>query len=334
MSELTRLWAPRGSLGMVCGAAAVWLGACSTPASPPPAAPAAELLADDDAAVAASGGLAEGEAALSRGDFAAARRIFSDAIRKQPSQARAHHYLGVSHDGLGDVEAAMQSYRKALELDPKLAEASVNLSANLMDAQDAEGALGVVERALSRSPRDAALLYNRALALEALGRAEEALAAFGRAVQADPTNEAVRFAHADALLHSGAKDEALAVLRELSAARSLEVLASTARLLGRLRHYPECIAALDRALGMRQAPELYVDRGLCKHGQKDEQGALQDFESAVAKDESFAPAHYYLGMHLKGLGKKRDARAALQRAAEVGEGQRVGEAARRALDTL
>jgi tetratricopeptide (TPR) repeat protein len=94
------------------------------------------------------------------------------------------------------------------------------------------------------------------------------------------------------------------------------------------------VEALNKALNLKPSSELYVQRGLCKHGSKDEAGALADFELAVKQDETFAPAQYYLGMHLKSQGKKAKARQALTRAAELAGDSGVGKAAKKALSTL
>jgi Flp pilus assembly protein TadD len=160
------------------------------------------------------------------------------------------------------------------------------------------------------------------------------LSAYEAASRADPSDETVRYSYAEALLAAGSREEAFEMLQALSRAQSVEVLASSARLLGRMKEFSLCITTLDRAIGIQSAPELYVDRGLCKHGKKDEPAARSDFEAAIAKDGSFAPAHYYLGMHLLGIGKKAEARAALARAVEVAGGTSVGQAAQRALDEL
>ena len=43
---------------------------------------------------------------------------------------------------------------------------------------------------------------------------------------------------------------------------------------------------------------MRTERALCKLGLKDEKGALDDLQAAVAKEPTYAPAHYYLGGRL------------------------------------
>ena len=83
----------------------------------------------------------------------------------------------------------------------------------------------------------------------------------------------------------------------------------------------------------RLRPELRVQRGICKHGKKDEPGAGADFTAATTKDPTFAPGYYYLGQHLRGKGDKKGAKAALTKAAELDKGK-LGEAARSELAEL
>ena len=66
----------------------------------------------------------------------------------------------------------------------------------------------------------------------------------------------------------------------------------------------------------------------------DEPAAKADFEAALAQDAGFAPAHYYLGMHYRHKGDKKQAQAHLSQAAEHGKDQPIGAAASKALGEL
>jgi hypothetical protein len=66
---------------------------------------------------------------------------------------------------------------------------------------------------------------------------------------------------------------------------------------------------------------------------KDDAGALADYNAALAVDASFAPAHYYLGMHLAKKDKKK-ALEHLDKAASLAKGEGVGPAAKREADEL
>jgi tetratricopeptide (TPR) repeat protein len=240
----------------------------------------------------------------------------------------------VAQQNLEQRDAAISSFEKALSLDPKLTEAAVNLAAALLDAGDAERAAPVIERALASDPQNPGLLYNRALVASMLGQRAEAVAFYREALAADPQNAEIKYGYAEALVAAGSTTEAQKVLAELIQSDDVPVLASSARLLGRLDDFGGCIQALSRALDREPSAELYVARGLCHHGKRDEGTALADFQRAIGKDASYAPAHYYAGMHFKSQGKKKEARAALARAVELAGEDGVGKAAQRALDNL
>lgn len=307
---------------------------CSSP--PPPESPASdpsELLGSDDEGEGGEGFKA-GVDAIGANEFDKARGIFEKIASEQPSNAKAHFYLGVAQQNLEQRDAAIASYEKALSLDPKLTEAAVNLTAALLDAGEPGRAAPIIDRALANDPKQPALLYNRALADSMLGKKTEAVADFRAALAADPSNVEIKYGYAEALVAAGSTTDAHTVLGELAQSDDVAVLASSARLLGRLDDFGGCIQALTRALERQPSAELYVARGLCQHGKRDEAAALADFQRAIAKDQSYAPAHYYVGMHLKSLGKKKEARAALKRAVQLAGDEGVGKAAHRALEGL
>jgi tetratricopeptide (TPR) repeat protein len=305
------------------------LSCAATPvAEAPRAAPEQEPAPEEHS------GFAAGVDAITASDFEKARTIFAERVEKEPTNARAHFYLGVALQNLGQGSEAMVSYEKALSLDPKLSEAWINLAAARLDAGDAAGALDVVERGLHHHPKQPALLYNRALALSGTGKKSEALAAYRDAAAADPSNLEVKYSYAEALVNAGSRDAGVKLLEELAQSDKLEVLASTARLLGKLQKFDSCVQALSKAIGLKKSSELYVARGLCEHGRKDDAAAYLDFQRATQTDATYAPGYYYAGMQLKLQGKKAEARSALARAVEIAGDEGVGKAAKRALENL
>lgn len=319
---------------------AIWvLGAAITPAcggaGPGAAAPDdSSLLADGAPGGSQSPDFEHGVAAIRDEKFEEARAHFEKVVAADPRNAQAVFYLGVAQQSLGALSAARTSYQKAIELSPQLADAWVNLTATLLDAGDAAAALPVIDRGLARHPEHPGLLYNRALALSAQRQFQEAVPAFRSALEADPSNVEIKFGYAEALVLAGSKDEGLKLLGELAQSDSPEVLASAGSLLGRLEQFDTCISVFSKAIERQPAAELYVQRGLCQHGKKDDTAAFSDFQKAVEVDANYAPGHYYSGMHLRMQGKRADAKKALARAVEIAGDQGVGRAAKRALDSL
>jgi tetratricopeptide (TPR) repeat protein len=332
IARSTRTWG-------LCVPVLLALGCSSSkPAESPTSAPSEEAASAEpdlaDTGEASAQGFGPGLDAISAGDFEKARGVFSGVVAEQPSNAKAHFYLGVAQQNLGQADVAVASYEKALALDPRLTEASVNLTAALLDAGEAGKAAPIIERALAREPSHPGLLYNRALAASMLGKTTEAVKAFREALAADPSNVEIKYGYAEALVAAGSGSEAKRLLVELSTSDDIAVLASSARLLGRLEDFDGCIKALDKALGREPSAELFVARGLCQHGKKNDVAALADFQKAIQKDPRYAPAHYYAGMDAKARGKKAEAKKALAKAAELGGDSGVGKAAQRALEGL
>lgn len=275
----------------------------------------------------------KGMDAIQAEDFAAAKAVLSEARSEAPKDPQAAFYLGVALQGLGETEGAVEQYRAALELDPKLAEAAVNLSGTLLDGGDAAGALSVVDKALSHTPKHPGLLLNRALCLEAAGQGDDALAAYADAVDAAPNNLELRLAYVDLLIGAGQNDQALAALKQAEAPSDPVLASAMARDYGRLKRPAECVAALDPVVKSSPSAELHVRRGVCRHDAGDDPGAQADYEAALKLDPSSAPAHYYLGMHLRQKDRAQ-AKKHLQKAAELSPGQGVGRAAAEALKDL
>ena len=301
-------------------------------ATPPPEAPPPSL--EDPAPPAAaeqsqqpsSKKVEQGIEAIKAKDFAKAKALLSEARRETPKDPQAAFYLGVALEGLAEASAASAAYKDALALDPKLTEASVNLSALLLDQKDAAGALSAADLGLKTTPKQPDLLLNRALALEASGKKDESLKAYGAAVAAAPDNIELRIAYAELL--TAAKDDkaALEQLRAVSTTDDPKLLEKLAQKFGRLHAFADCIAVLDKAIKASDSANLHVRRAVCRHDQKDDAGALSDYEAALKLDEKSAPAHYYLAKHVCPSDKKKAA-LHFKRAAELAGNDDIGKRA-------
>ncbi len=318
------------------------LTACGSPPPPvsadnPPAlddAPATQPAPQPGAVVAPSNELVkQGMEAIQKQDFEGAKKALSEAAARDSKDPQAAFYLGVANDGLGDVPAAIAQYQKALELDPKLVEAAVNLSGAQLDQKDIAGALATSERGLKVNPKSPELLVNRALSLEALGKKDEAMSAYAAAVKARPDDPQLRITYAEYLAAAGKKDEALTELRAVQNVEDPVLLAALGVRFGRLKAFPDCVAALDKAIKLKDAADLHIRRGVCRHDFGDDAGALADYEAALKLDGNFPAAHYYLGRHLEKKDKKR-ALESLDKAAKLDPSGSIGRQAKEAAEAL
>jgi Flp pilus assembly protein TadD len=330
------------SRALRCALSSTWLALAACSSNPPPQTPDEPPPLDDpapkkpkaDAVVAPSSELVkQGMDAIQKQDFAGAKKVLSEAAASDPKDPQAAFYLGVALDGSGDLPGAMAQYKRALELDPKLVEAAVNLSGAQYEQKDASGALATAEQGLKANPKSPELLLNRALSLEALGKKDEATTAYGAAVKARPDDAQLRITYAELLAGSGKRDEALSELRAVQNVEDPTLLAALGVRFGRLKSFPDCIAALDRAIKLKDSADLHTRRGVCRHDFGDDAGAQADYEAAIKLDDKFAPAHYYLGRHLAKKDKKR-ALESLERAQKLDPSGPIGKQAKEAAEDL
>ena len=203
-----------------------------------------------------------------------------------------------------------------------------------MEREDYAGALEVIDAALGGGAKNPQLLTNRAIALAGSGKTDEALDAYKIAVEASPDDLPLRYDYAVLLAKQGDQDAAVGQLREVIKSSEVAVVGAAANVLGRLKAFAECVAGLDRALKTNESADLYVRRGVCRHGLNDDAGAQQDYEKALKLDPNFAAAHYYLGMHYKTAGKKKQAKEHLTKARDLGKGSPLEKASADALKGL
>lgn len=256
--------------------------------------------------------VSRGTAAIKAGDWTSARAAFESAIQKNPRQADALYYLGLVMDKTGDRAAAEKHYRAALDIQPDLQEAAENLTAIYVENRKFDEAIGIANKALARNSKNAEMQLNLAVALSGKGNVDSASKAFDAAVALAPNDVRFYVAYADHLNAAKKTDEAVSKLKQAQ-----RVAGDDAAMLGTIgfsfrtaRAVPECIAAFDKAIALKDNADFRTNRALCKLAAKDRPGAATDLRAATAKEPSFAPAHYWLGSLLHEDGKFPEAAAA------------------------
>lgn len=128
-------------------------------------------------------------------------------LRKAPDDAQVDFNLAVLLEQRGEAAAARSRYGQALLRDPGHAGARMNLGAAKLEGGDAHGALEDFDALVARSP-SADAHANRARALLALFRDPEALEAAGEALALDAGHATARLDRAAALASLGRLEEA------------------------------------------------------------------------------------------------------------------------------
>jgi len=308
------------SHALLSGALA-WLAlACGGGGTPPPETPPIELLNTPNAGPttappAAGDDVAKGARALEANDLTAAKAYFDHALRTNSSNADALYYEGVVAEKAGDKDTAEKSYKDALKAKPDHEQAAVNLSALYIDGQHFDPALAVAQAALAKHKDNASLHLNAAVASAWKGDQPGATQEFLVAVRlaSDDPMFLLTYAHWLGVWKLGD-----AALTQLKLARplvkkqgdgGLGVVAAIGHEMHIVHAWADCVSTYDDAIAMKDAAELRTERAACKIGAKDAAGALADLKAAIAKDASYAPAHYYLGNELARAGQFKDAAA-------------------------
>jgi tetratricopeptide (TPR) repeat protein len=220
---------------------------------------------------------------LQQGRLSEAGAVFAAAVAAEPSNALAHHLLGIVQLQTGAPEAGVGSLRRAIALDPNDAVVHGNLANALRDTGDAEEALQSYGRALSLNPGFVEALGNRAMLLAQLGRLEEALA---------DCEQAVRLAPGHPMAHMGRGNILLALGRPGEAAASFE-------------------AALRLAPGV---PELWSQHGEALLAAERPEGAVDSFERTLALGAEGVRLRVRFGAALWTVGRAEEALVQYDRA--------------------
>jgi Tfp pilus assembly protein PilF len=258
--------------------------------------------------------VAKGMKALDAGDTAGAKAQAEAALKKNPKDAEALALLGMVLEKTGDKTGAEKAYKDALKSRPDLEAAAVNLSAIYADAEKWDDAEKASRGALAKHADNPALHLNLAIALAGKGDKDQSGKEFEEAERLAPKQAMPLYVHGHWLGAWSQVDQAGVKLR---AARALA--GDDAAMLGAIGHEllvlraaPDCIATFDKAIAQKDAAEFRTERGLCKLATKDKAGATADFQAAVAKEPSYALAHYWYGQMLAQAGKAKDAQSELE----------------------
>lgn len=280
-------------------------------------------------------GLDQGEELVKSGKYADAIPILKKALDEEPRSAQAAFYLALAIEQTGgDKKEAEQLYKQALAFDGTLVEAANNLAAIYLDEPPRpDQAIPVLKKALASDPENVSLLTNLGFAYGLKNDVDSASKAYEAALAKGPSAQ-LSFSYGAMLFENKRAEQAVPHL--VKAAEGMEdapTLATIGRMLGPGKAFAECVKVLDKAIGLKKdAAELYVRRGVCKHELDQEKEAGADFEAAIKIDPKFQAAHYYLAQSLFAQGNGLKAKQELRTAWELGKETPIGKQAKEMLD--
>ena len=155
--------------------------------------------------------------------------------------------------GRGELQEAKRCYRAACDAQPAEPTLRLNLGYVLLELGEAQEAVDALQQAIAlRRPQDAFVheaLYLRGRAEQALGRVEDAIASFRAALGSRPGFEEPLLEIVPLLIAQSQADEALALADAASASTpSATSLMMRARALHALKRYADALAAVDAVL--------------------------------------------------------------------------------------
>src|SRR5690349_19027425 len=124
---------------------------------------------------------------LRTGQIEQAQSLYAQALKADPANAEALHFLGLSFMHRGRLDQALDLVNRSLALAPEKADYHNNLSTVLGRMNRPLEALGAAQRAIDlREGGFPEALSNKGVALEKLGQLPEALEAYRHAAQLRP----------------------------------------------------------------------------------------------------------------------------------------------------
>ncbi len=166
----------------------------------------------------AEAGVKKASEKIRSGDFDGAIALLDEVLSRNPSDANALFYLGLSRAGKQQHKEAIEALTKVTELQPEFPGAWLQLGICYGKLGDTEKALAAYDKDLKLEPGNAPALYNAGLLLFEANRVDEALARFEQGIAAKPSDPDLLDMAARCYIHEGKLDRALEYLERARAA--------------------------------------------------------------------------------------------------------------------
>ena len=250
------------------------------------------------------------QAAVSQGDFKAAREHLTTALQRDDKHAGAHTLLGFTLGQQGDLPAALTHLERAIALAPESADAHYNLGMALWYRGSKDEALKELRHSIDRDPAMGAAHAFLGTALRDRGDFAGAQVSLQRAIALLPTSAAVFVDLGITYLRTGKLDEGIG---QLEAGLNLQVPSPPEP------DWTGAISTLRQALVKApDRPEAHNVLGLMlgRTGAASTSVAAQ-FRDAIRLRPEYAEAHNNLGLVLVQAGEDEAGVAALREATRI-----------------
>lgn len=201
------------------------------------------------------------QALFVNGDVKGAIAELDETLKINPSYGMAHYDLGIALEGIGDMANAIAEFKSAVQINPNFGDAHLSLATAMLRAGQPDEAIAEYEGGLRLKPDNVDAQANLANLLAQQGNAREALPHFEKALELSPENPMVENNLAWLLATAGDNsvrngDRALHLAQHASVATGQTnalVERTVAAALAEGRHFPEAVAAAQRALQLAES---------------------------------------------------------------------------------
>jgi protein O-GlcNAc transferase len=255
-----------------------------------------------------------------QGDVAAAKELYQQVLRSDPSNSMAMTNLAVIAISDRNYEVAERHLQKALSIKDDDASTYNNLGVVLRARGRLGEAAAAYDRAIQLKPDFADSYHNLGNTLRDQGRADEAAIAYRRVIQLTPTNAEAHNSLGNALRDQGYLREAIAeyliaIHLKPNNAEAYNNYGAVLQDQGRL---DEAIIAYEHATRLRpDYPEAHSNLGVALRRQGRQEEAITAYQRSIKLKPDYADAWGNLGNVLQDQGRLGDAIAAYQSAIEL-----------------
>lgn len=212
----------------------------------------------------------------------------------------------------GDLAAAETAFRRVLVLDPNAGSAYANLGVVAMRRKQWDSALALLRKAEKLNPKMAGIRLNIALVQFHRGDYSAAIPALQSVVRDEPQSEQARYLLGLCQVLTEKFPEAVATLQPLYKARSSDVLYLylfdiAAHGAGQKELDDEILEQMVRVAS--DTPEFHLLMGKARLNRQDMPQAIDELQKAAAGKDNLAYVHFELGMAYLMQGKTEEAEA-------------------------
>lgn len=254
------------------------------------------------------------------GDYTSAVAGFRDVISSEQRHTPAHYHLGLALHELGRTDEGIAHYRQLLQRFPDYLDAWINLGDLCGKAGQAESAIAAWRQALRLDPESVLVLNNLGISHHNRGRQKEALDYFRLAAALDPERSDLWIWLGNVELGLGKYVQAAKAYRQALrlTPNDAQVRSNLAVTLDNLEEKEASLAEYRQALAID--PDLadgLNNLALALHKRDEREEAERLLRHCTAKHPRYALGWANLGMVLQGMGKLKEAVAAIDRALEL-----------------